>query len=329
MSEKRLSILESIKQKLKRFDNKPLENKSFEKNDLEDDFNYNIKESSQKQELIENKEDLQTNSNLENIKKETQNLSSIDFNEDEIENYEEEFDIEDDTIEKIKTIKSSYNNFTNEAGEDSFNLEELTKNVKIDNNSDVENEEDDLDLDLDNSSSEEESTPENEEELQLDEEESEEDSTEEDENEEHLSEENNEEDDLDLDLDNSSSEEESTPENEEDLNADEEENEEDFDLREKEDEQTEIAEIVESEKYENRQSLLKQEVIDSTSQLINKLITASNIAKSMEEMANQVDIEKIAIEAMMPKIEEWLNNNLTELVEKIVREEISKIIPQK
>jgi cell pole-organizing protein PopZ len=49
----------------------------------------------------------------------------------------------------------------------------------------------------------------------------------------------------------------------------------------------------------------------------------------MEEMANQVDIEKIAIEAMMPKIEEWLNNNLSELVEKIVREEISKIIPQK
>ena len=330
MSEKRLSILESIKQKLKRFDNKPSENKSFEKNDLEDDFNYNIQESTQKQELIENKEDLQTNSDLENIKKETQNSSNIDFNEDEIEDYEEEFDIEDDTIEKIKTIKGSYNNFTNEAGEDSFNLEELTKDVKIDDNADTKNEEeDDLDLDLDNSSGEEESTPENEEELQLDEEESEEDSTEEDENEEHLSEESNEEDDLDLDLDNSSSEEESTPENEEDLNADEEENEEDFDLREKEDEQTEIAEIVESEKYENRQSLLKQEVIDSTSQLINKLITASNIAKSMEEMANQVDIEKIAIEAMMPKIEEWLNNNLTELVEKIVREEISKIIPQK
>ena len=74
--------------------------------------------------------------------------------------------------------------------------------------------------------------------------------------------------------------------------------------------------------------MLKQEVIDSASQSINKLITASNIAKSMEEMANQVDIEKIAIEAMMPKIEEWLNNNLSELVEKIVREEISKIIPQ-
>ena len=167
MSEKRLSILESIKQKLKRFDNKPLENKSFEKNDLEDDFNYNIKESAQKQELIENKEDLQTNSNLENIKKETQNLSSIDFNEDEIENYEEEFDIEDDTIEKIKTIKSSYNNFTNEAGEDSFNLEELTKDIKIDDNAGTKNEEDDLDLDLDNSSSEEESTAENEEDLNV------------------------------------------------------------------------------------------------------------------------------------------------------------------
>ena len=306
MSEKRLSILESIKQKLKRFDNKPLENKSLEKNDLEDDFNYNIEKPTQQQESIEDKEDLQINSNLENIKKEPQNSSNIDFNEDEIEDYEEELDIEDDTIEKIKTIKGSYNNFTNEAGEDSFNLEELTKDVKIDDNTDTENEEDstkeneneedDLDLDLDNSSSEEESTPENEDELQLDEEESEEEPTEEDENEEHLSEENN----------------------EEDLNVEDD-----------EDEQTTTAEIVESERYENKQSLLKQEVIDSASQSINKLITASNIAKSMEEMANQVDIEKIAIEAMMPKIEEWLNNNLSELVEKIVKEEISKIIPQK
>ena len=295
MSEKRLSILESIKQKLKRFDNKPLENKSLEKNDLEDDFNYNIEKPTQQQESIEDKEDLQINSNLENIKKEPQNSSNIDFNEDEIEDYEEELDIEDDTIEKIKTIKGSYNNFTNEAGEDSFNLEELTKDVKIDDNTDTENEED--------------STKENE----------------------------NEEDDLDLDLDldNSSGEEESTPENEEDLNTEEEdsteenENEEDFDLKDIEDEQTKTTEIFESEKYKNRQSLLKQEVIDSASQSINKLITASNIAKSMEEMANQVDIEKIAIEAMMPKIEEWLNNNLSELVEKIVKEEISKIIPQK
>mgnify|MGYP000368413032 CR=1 FL=1 len=73
MSEKRLSILESIKQKLKRFDNKPSENKSFEKNDLEDDFNYNIQESPQKQELIKNQEDLKTNSKLENIKEETKN----------------------------------------------------------------------------------------------------------------------------------------------------------------------------------------------------------------------------------------------------------------
>jgi len=295
MSEKRLSILESIKQKLKRFDNKSSENKSFEKNDLEDDFNYNIQESPQKQELIKNQEDLKTNSNLENIKEEIQNSSNIDFNEDEIENYEEEFDIEDDTIEKIKTIKGSYNNFTNEAGEDSFNLEELTKDVKIDDNADTENEEEDdldLDLELDNSSNEEESTPENEEDLNTE-------------------------------------EEDSMEENENEENSIEEESEEDFDLKDKEGEQTEIAEIVENEKYENRQSLLKQEVMDSASQSINKLITASNIAKSMEEMANQVDIEKIAIEAMMPKIEEWLNNNLSELVEKIVREEISKIIPQK
>ena len=194
MSEKRLSILESIKQKLKRFDNKPSENKSFEKNDLEDDFNYNIQESPQKQELIKNQEDLKTNSKLENIKEETKNSSNIDFNEDEIENYEEEFDIEDDAIEKIKTIKGSYNNFTNEAGEDSFNLEELTKDVKIDDNADTENkEEEDLDLDLDNSSNEEESTPENEEDLNTEEEDSteenenEENSIEEDENEEHLS----------------------------------------------------------------------------------------------------------------------------------------------
>lgn len=301
MSEKRLSILESIKQKLKRFDNKPSENKSFEKNDLEDDFNYNVQESSQKQELIKNQEDLKTNSNLENIKEEAQNSSNIDFNEDEIEDYEEEFDIEDDAIEKIKTIKGSYNNFTNEAGEDSFNLEELTKDVKIDDKADAKNEEEDdldLDLDLDNSSNEEESTPENEEDLNTE-------------------------------------EEDSTEEDEEDLNTEEEDSieedgdEEDFDLKEIEDQQATATEISESERYENKQSLLKQEVIDSASQSINKLITASNIAKSMEEMANQVDIEKIAIEAMMPKIEEWLNNNLSELVEKIVREEISKIIPQK
>lgn len=61
---------------------------------------------------------------------------------------------------------------------------------------------------------------------------------------------------------------------------------------------------------------------------IKKLIDAKNVVNGISAFSQSPAFAEIAVQLMEPKLEKWLNDNLPELVENIVREEIKKIIPK-
>ncbi len=76
-------------------------------------------------------------------------------------------------------------------------------------------------------------------------------------------------------------------------------------------------------------SLIHEETIYQSTNSIKKLIEAKDIVKKINEsFGNNELLNKIAINLMEPKLEKWLNENLPNLVEEIVRKEIEKIIPK-
>lgn len=77
------------------------------------------------------------------------------------------------------------------------------------------------------------------------------------------------------------------------------------------------------------QSLLHNETLHDTSQSIRKLIDAKNIVRGIKNFSHDGgSFNELAVQLMEPKLEKWLNENLPNLVEQIVREEISKIVPK-
>jgi len=76
-------------------------------------------------------------------------------------------------------------------------------------------------------------------------------------------------------------------------------------------------------------SLIHEETIYQSTSSIKKLIEAKDTVKKINEsFGNNELLNKIAINLMEPKLEKWLNENLPNLVEEIVRKEIEKIIPK-
>jgi cell pole-organizing protein PopZ len=80
-----------------------------------------------------------------------------------------------------------------------------------------------------------------------------------------------------------------------------------------------------------RDNLLSKQTIEKTSNSIKNLM--NNFSKKPSSDKNLDSLQTTTVEQMMmsmlqPKLEEWLNANLPGLVEKIIREEISKIIPK-
>ena len=71
---------------------------------------------------------------------------------------------------------------------------------------------------------------------------------------------------------------------------------------------------------------------DSTMRQVNdsvrKLIDAKNVISGISSFSQGSAFSELAAQLMEPKLEKWFNQNLPELVEKIVREEIKKIIPK-
>ncbi|MBM5782293.1 MAG: DUF2497 domain-containing protein [Pelagibacterales bacterium] len=74
--------------------------------------------------------------------------------------------------------------------------------------------------------------------------------------------------------------------------------------------------------------LITKDTLHQTTESIRKLMDASNVVSGIKTFSQQTSFNEIALQLMEPKLEKWLNENLPELVEKIVREEISRIIPK-
>jgi cell pole-organizing protein PopZ len=72
-------------------------------------------------------------------------------------------------------------------------------------------------------------------------------------------------------------------------------------------------------------NLIKEETLAKTKDSLNKLIYAKEMTNQINNFSNDIELQKIAIEILEPKLEAWLNDNLPSLVEEIVRQEIAKI----
>ncbi len=75
-------------------------------------------------------------------------------------------------------------------------------------------------------------------------------------------------------------------------------------------------------------SLLKQESLQKASESMKKLFDAKNTVSSINSFTKSENMSEIALQLLEPRLEKWLNENLPEIVERIVREEIGKIMPK-
>ena len=74
--------------------------------------------------------------------------------------------------------------------------------------------------------------------------------------------------------------------------------------------------------------ILHDEVIMQSSNSIQKLLDTKAMMSGISNFMQSPYPIEIAVQLMEPKLERWMNENLAQIVEKVVREEISKIIPK-
>ncbi|MBU6140080.1 MAG: DUF2497 domain-containing protein [Proteobacteria bacterium] len=79
---------------------------------------------------------------------------------------------------------------------------------------------------------------------------------------------------------------------------------------------------------EQRGIMLNEDTIKQTSNSVKKLLDAKNVVLGISNFSQSPMLSELAIQMLEPKLEKWLNENLSQLVEKIVSEEIKKIIPK-
>ena len=75
-------------------------------------------------------------------------------------------------------------------------------------------------------------------------------------------------------------------------------------------------------------NLIHEEVAYQANNSIKKLIEAKNLVNSVNNFVHDQVLTKIAVNLLEPKLEKWLNENLPNLVEEIVKQEIEKIVPK-
>ena len=68
--------------------------------------------------------------------------------------------------------------------------------------------------------------------------------------------------------------------------------------------------------------------VRQVSDSVKKLLDAKNVVSGISSFSQSPALAELAVHLMEPKIEKWFNDNLPELVEKVVREEIKKMIPK-
>jgi cell pole-organizing protein PopZ len=74
--------------------------------------------------------------------------------------------------------------------------------------------------------------------------------------------------------------------------------------------------------------LLQDHVISQSKNSIQKLIDTKSMVNGIANFMQSPYPIEIAVQLMEPKLEKWMNENLAQIVEKIVKEEISKITPK-
>ncbi len=75
-------------------------------------------------------------------------------------------------------------------------------------------------------------------------------------------------------------------------------------------------------------SILKQQTVAQASDSIKKLMEAKSAVSTVASFAKGDNLNEIALQLLEPKLEKWLNENLPQIVDQIVREEIAKILPK-
>lgn len=75
-------------------------------------------------------------------------------------------------------------------------------------------------------------------------------------------------------------------------------------------------------------SILKQESMQKATDSMKKLIDAKNAVVEINAFTKSDNLSEIAMRLLEPRLEKWLNENLPQIVERIVQEEIKKIIPR-
>ena len=91
----------------------------------------------------------------------------------------------------------------------------------------------------------------------------------------------------------------------------------------------ELEEILQQDSApKDSKNLISDKSVSSIAESIKKLVDAKNVVSGVTSFSQSEAFSDIAKQLMEPKLEAWLNENLPSLVEKIVREEIKKIIPK-
>ena len=75
-------------------------------------------------------------------------------------------------------------------------------------------------------------------------------------------------------------------------------------------------------------NIIHEEVAYQAQNSIKKLMEAKNLVGSVNSFVHDQVLTKVAVSLLEPKLEKWLNDNLPNLVEEIVRQEIEKIMPK-
>jgi hypothetical protein len=74
----------------------------------------------------------------------------------------------------------------------------------------------------------------------------------------------------------------------------------------------------------------KDMIHDSTTKKVadsmKKLVDVKSILSGVSSLSQSPALFELAVQLMEPKLEEWLNENLPDLVEKVIREEIEKLL---
>jgi cell pole-organizing protein PopZ len=80
--------------------------------------------------------------------------------------------------------------------------------------------------------------------------------------------------------------------------------------------------------FAEKSSVIYDSTVRQVNDSVKKLVDAKNVISGISNFSQSPAFSELAINLMEPKLEKWLNQNLPDLVEKIVREEIKKMIPK-